>query len=72
LDRIRHEGYAVNRDQFRPEVCAVAAPVLAADGTPIAAVAISMPDSRFAPDKVPHWGELVAQTAAEISSRHEG
>lgn len=71
LDRIRREGYAVNRDEFRPEVCAVAAPVLAADGNPIAAVAISMPDSRFAPDRVPHWGELVAQAAAEISSRHQ-
>jgi IclR family acetate operon transcriptional repressor len=72
LDRIRADGYSVNRNQFRPGVCAVAAPVLDEDGTPLAAVAISMPDSRYDAERVPEWGRLVADTTAEIARRRQG
>ncbi|MDW8807996.1 IclR family transcriptional regulator [Streptomyces scabiei] len=72
LARIRTDGYAVNRNQFRPGVCAVAAPVLDEDGTPLAAVAVSMPESRYDADRLPEWGRLVADTAAEISRRRLG
>ncbi|WP_405624368.1 IclR family transcriptional regulator [Streptomyces sp. NBC_00076] len=72
LDRIRTDGYAVNRNQYRPGVCAVAAPVLDEDGTPLATVAISMPESRYDADRVPEWGRLVADTTAEITRRHLG
>ncbi|MCC9707547.1 IclR family transcriptional regulator [Streptomyces sp. MNU76] len=72
LDRIRTDGYAVNRNQFRPGVCAVAAAVLDEDGTPLAAVAISMPEARYHEDQAPKWGRLVADTAAEISQRRLG
>ncbi|CAL9279765.1 Transcriptional repressor IclR [Streptomyces sp. enrichment culture] len=72
LDRIRADGYAVNRNQYRPGVCAVAAPVLDEDGTPLATVAISMPESRFDDERVPEWGRLVADTAAEITRRRLG
>ncbi|UUU36874.1 IclR family transcriptional regulator [Streptomyces sp. CA-210063] len=69
LDRIRADGYAINRNQYRPGVCALAAPVLDESGTPLAAVAISMPDSRYDEDRVPEWGDLAAGTAAEITGR---
>ncbi|MFI5469316.1 IclR family transcriptional regulator [Streptomyces cacaoi] len=69
LHRIRADGYAVNRNQYRPGVCAIAAPVLDEDGTPLATVAISMPDSRYDADELPGWGRLVAETAAEITGR---
>ncbi|MBA2945516.1 IclR family transcriptional regulator [Streptomyces himalayensis] len=69
LDRIRTDGYAINRNQYRPGVCALAAPVLDESGTPLAAVAISMPDSRYDEDRAPEWGGLVADTAAEITGR---
>jgi IclR family acetate operon transcriptional repressor len=69
LDRIRADGYAINRNQFRPGVCALAAPVLDESGTPLAAVAVSMPDSRYDAGREPEWGGLVAGTAAEISGR---
>ncbi|MER5217734.1 IclR family transcriptional regulator [Streptomyces sp. NPDC002838] len=72
LHRIRTDGYAVNRNQYRPDVCAIAAPVLDEDGTPLATVAISMPDSRYDADKLPAWGRLVADTAAEITGRRLG
>jgi IclR family acetate operon transcriptional repressor len=69
LDRIRTDGYAVNHNQYRPGVCAIAAPVLDEDGAPLAAVAISMPDSRYDADQVPRWGRLAADTATEIARR---
>ncbi|MFF5363626.1 IclR family transcriptional regulator [Streptomyces scabiei] len=72
LARIRTDGYAVNRNQFRPGVCAIAAPVLDEDGTPLAAVAVSMPESRYDADRLPEWGRLVADTTAEISRRRLG
>ncbi len=72
LARIRTDGYAVNRNQFRPGVCAVAAPVLDEDGTPLAAVAVSMPESRYDADRLPEWGRLVADTTADISRRRLG
>ncbi len=72
LDRIRTDGYAVNRNQYRPGVCAVAAAVLDEDGTPLAAVAVSMPDARYDGERTPKWGHLVADTAAEISQRRLG
>jgi IclR family acetate operon transcriptional repressor len=70
LEQTREQGFALNTDQFRLDVCAVAAAILDHKGHPIAAVAISMPDSRFDPKRVPEWGELVAHTAAEIGTRH--
>ncbi|WP_345019788.1 IclR family transcriptional regulator [Streptomyces shaanxiensis] len=72
LDRIRTDGYAVNRNQYRPGVCAVAAAVLDEDGTPLAAVAVSMPEARYDGERAPEWGRLVADTAAEISQRRLG
>ncbi|GKQ41349.1 IclR family transcriptional regulator [Streptomyces sp. A012304] len=72
LDRIRADGYAVNRNQYRPGVCALAAAVLDEDGTPLAAVAVSMPEARYDDERAPQWGRLVADTAAEISQRRLG
>ncbi|MGI5373348.1 IclR family transcriptional regulator [Streptomyces sp. CA-251387] len=72
LDRIRKDGYSVNRNQYRPGVCAVAAPILDEDGTPLATVAISMPEARYDAEHVPQWGRLVADTAAAIAQRRLG
>ena len=72
LEQVSANGYALNRNQFRPDVCAVASAVLDADGSPLAAVVVSMPDSRFHPDRLPELGRLVAETAQEISARRLG
>ncbi|MET9971065.1 IclR family transcriptional regulator [Streptomyces sp. NPDC006356] len=72
LRRVRDRGYAVNHNQFRPGVCAIAAPVLDGDGMPLAAVAASMPDSRFDPARLPELARLVTATASEIAARHHG
>lgn len=72
LERVRADGYAVNRNQYRPDVCALAAAILDESGTPLAAVVISMPDSRYDAERLPEWGQLVAETAAEIAGRRMG
>jgi len=69
LKRVRADGYSVNRNQYRPDVCAVAAPILDEDGTPLATVAVSMPDSRFDAKRLPKLGRLVADTAKDIAAR---
>lgn len=71
LERIRRDGYALNRNQYRPDVCAIAAPIMANDSTPIATIAISMPASRWEPDRVPELGAQVAEAAADIATRHD-
>lgn len=72
LDRVRQDGYAVNRNQYLPGVCAIAAPVLDEKQAPLAAIAISMPDARFNPQRLPEWARLVVDTAADISARRLG
>ncbi len=70
LHRVRERGYAVNHNQYLQGVCAIAAPVLDGADTPLAAVAVSLPDSRFESGRLPELGRLVAETAAEITARH--
>ncbi|WP_328773961.1 IclR family transcriptional regulator [Streptomyces sp. NBC_00286] len=72
LRRVRERGYSVNYNQFRPGVCAIAAPVLGDDGMPLASVAVSMPHSRFEPDRLTELGRLVTGAASEITARHLG
>ena len=72
LERVRTDGYAVNRNQYRPGICAIASPILDEDGTPLASVGVSMPESRFDPELLPEWSRRVADTAAEITSRRRG
>jgi IclR family acetate operon transcriptional repressor len=69
LDRVRCDGYALNLNQFMPDVCAIAAAILAHDGAPVAAVAISMPASRYDATRLVEWGALVRETAGEIATR---
>lgn len=62
----RDRGYAVNISENRAHVCAVGAAVAGPSGRPVAAVAISMPDIRFEPARVPEWGGWVRETVRRI------
>ncbi|MCQ4129032.1 IclR family transcriptional regulator [Rhodococcus erythropolis] len=66
IHEARERGYAVNISENRAHVCALGAVVLGSFGRPVAAVAISMPDIRFEPARVPEWGRWVRQTAQSI------
>lgn len=63
----RERGYAINRSESRREVCAIAATIFDAKEAPVAAICISMPESRFSEDHVAEWGELVRAAADKIS-----
>jgi IclR family transcriptional regulator, acetate operon repressor len=63
---VQERGYAVNISENRAHVCAVGAAVVGPSGRPVASVAISMPDLRFDPERVPEWGSWVRETAAAI------
>ncbi|MEU8874043.1 IclR family transcriptional regulator [Streptomyces javensis] len=68
IERTAERGYAVNgASWWRSEVTALAAAVIGTAGRPVAAVAISIPASRFDADRIPFYGEHLLATTARIS-----
>ncbi|WP_395106172.1 IclR family transcriptional regulator [Actinomadura sp. SCN-SB] len=59
-------GYALNIRQSNPQVCAIGAAVLDADGRPVAGLALSVPSVRFDEARVPEWGDLIRTAAEQI------
>ena len=47
LDAVRRAGWACNREEWRPGVCAAAVPVQHASGAVIAALSVTVPTPRF-------------------------
>ncbi|MFE7765172.1 IclR family transcriptional regulator [Streptomyces sp. NPDC057438] len=72
LERVRADGFSVNRNQYRSGVCAVAAAILDVDGTPLATITVSIPESRYDAARLPELGRLVTDTAKEIAARRTG
>ncbi|RYF61080.1 MAG: IclR family transcriptional regulator [Comamonadaceae bacterium] len=68
VDHTRELGFSVNRDSWwRPDVSAVGAAITNSAGRPIAALAISIPASRFDPEKIPFYGSCALDATAKIS-----
>lgn len=65
--RIRARGYAVDEEEFYPDVRCLAAPVWNAQGEVVAAVGITGTATRFTPDKIEPFSVLVVQAAAKVS-----
>jgi IclR family KDG regulon transcriptional repressor len=47
LALVRQRGYAVNQEEWRQGVCAIAVPLQAAGGTVVASLSLTMPTERF-------------------------
>jgi IclR family KDG regulon transcriptional repressor len=47
LAKVRRQGYATNRGEWRPGVCAVAVPLADASGGVVAALSLTLPTERF-------------------------
>jgi DNA-binding IclR family transcriptional regulator len=47
LERVRDQGYAVDRGEYLPDMCCVAAPVRVTGDAVVAAMSVSAPRSRF-------------------------
>lgn len=67
LARIRSQGYAVNRGEWREQVCGVAAPIRDATGAVIAAIGISGPAERLKPRRMKDVGPSIVRVAQQIS-----
>lgn len=68
LDRVREEGVAVVDSELEPGLVAVAAPIRSADGTVVAAVAVSGPSVRLTATQLPAVAEAVQAAAEEIGA----
>ncbi|GLZ49871.1 transcriptional regulator [Actinomycetospora sp. NBRC 106375] len=66
LDEVRTNGFAVNVCEWRPDVVGFASPVLDGDGAPLCSIGLSMPASRYAPERLHEWGAATIVAATEI------
>jgi len=72
VERTREFGFAVNdKSWWRPDVSAIGSAILNAAGRPIAAVAISIPSSRFDRDRIPFYGSCALDATTKISKALE-
>lgn len=67
MRRIRRQGYAINRGEWRETVGGVAAPILGELGQVIAAIGVSGPLSRLGPARMRALAPLVTNAAEQIS-----
>jgi IclR family transcriptional regulator, KDG regulon repressor len=67
LARVRRQGYAVNRGEWREGVGGVAAIVFDMHGMPVAAIGISGPVERLRPASVRKYSQLVMEAALGLS-----
>ncbi len=68
MKRVREQGLALNRAEWRDDVWGIASPVLDARGTVIAAVGISGPAARLRKNVMGAWSEAVMLAAAGVSN----
>lgn len=69
---IRSRGYATSIDELEVGLSALSAPVLAADGTAIAALSISGPTSRLTAERIEELAPLLRDEAAILTRRLRG
>ncbi len=72
IRKVRLQGYAVNRAEWREGVWGIASPILDARGFPVAAVGISGPGERFRRTVIQVWANAVMNAAREISDAMSG
>ena len=65
----RERGYAVNEAEWRSDIAAIGVPVVARDGSPVAALAISMPLSRYEKADVASLAELAIGASRRIGDQ---
>lgn len=67
LDRVRRQGYAVNRGEWRASVWGIAAPIFGPSGQVLAAIGISGPATRLRARGMRALSAQVVQAAAQAS-----
>ncbi len=69
LAQVRERGYAIDRGETLPDVWCFGAPVRDAQGTVVAALSISVPVTRIAPERIDGLIAAARQAATELSLR---
>jgi len=69
IERTRERGYALNAAEWRSDIAALGVPILSRVGAPTAALAISMPLSRYTTTDVAAMAELAIAAARRISDQ---
>jgi IclR family acetate operon transcriptional repressor len=72
LARTRARGWSFDREERYLGMSCIGSAIFDRNATPIAAVSISGPSTRFADDKVSEFGEAVALAAADITRQTGG
>jgi DNA-binding IclR family transcriptional regulator len=71
LDQTRKRGFAISEQEYEEEINAVAAPILDANGQPIAAVTVAGPAYRLLRERMIEIGPVLVATAQEIAQAFE-
>jgi DNA-binding IclR family transcriptional regulator len=67
---VRENGFAVDSEEFVPNLCCVSIPVADHNGgAAVAAISIAMPKMRFKRTLVPRWCEQMREKAALITQQ---
>lgn len=70
IGKVRKQGYALDLEEFVPNLCCVAVPVGDhQDGPPIAAISIAMPKMRFRKTSVAGWCAQMREKATLITQQ---
>ena len=70
IAKVRESGFALDIEEFVPNLCCVSVPVHDRDGgAPVAAISIAMPKMRFKRTLVPRWCEQMRAKAALITQQ---
>jgi IclR family KDG regulon transcriptional repressor len=72
MKRIREQGVAINRAEWRSDVWGIAAPILDTRGSVIAALGISGPSARFKRSTIAAWTQAVIAAASDVSDALAG
>ncbi|MBN9427043.1 MAG: IclR family transcriptional regulator [Burkholderiales bacterium] len=72
MERVRTQGYAVNRGEWRESVCGVAAPIRDPAGRVVAAIGVSGPAERLRPSLFKALGQDVIAAAAAVEHDYGG
>jgi DNA-binding IclR family transcriptional regulator len=68
LEKVREQGFAVDHQEYRPDVSCVASPIFDRNEQVVAGISVSGPSSRVRPELHADLGELVLSSAREASA----
>lgn len=68
MRKVREQGYALNRAEWRDDVWGIAAPIKDARGSVIAALGVSGPAARFRKPLLGPWSEAVIAAADDVGN----